>query len=82
MNTKSIRTIAVLASLALLACSRQETVGSAAPDQVKTSASTKAPEDAAPLRVAFVYVSPVGDAGWTSQHNTGRLELEKRHHGA
>ncbi len=77
MNTKSIRIIAVLASLALLACGRQETVGSAAPDQAKTSASTKAPEPAAPLKVAFVYVSPVGDAGWTSQHNTGRLELEK-----
>jgi simple sugar transport system substrate-binding protein len=29
------------------------------------------------LKVAFVYVSPVADAGWTSQHNTGRLELEK-----
>jgi simple sugar transport system substrate-binding protein len=30
-----------------------------------------------PLKVGFVYVSPVGDAGWTYQHDKGRLELEK-----
>jgi simple sugar transport system substrate-binding protein len=32
---------------------------------------------AEPLKIAFVYVSPVGDAGWTSQHDSGRKELEK-----
>lgn len=31
-----------------------------------------------PLKVGFVYVSPIGDAGWTFQHNQGRLEMEKR----
>jgi len=30
----------------------------------------------APLKVAFVYVSPVGSAGWTYQHNMGRLKME------
>jgi len=30
-----------------------------------------------PLKVAFVYVSPIGDAGWTYQHNQGRLAMEK-----
>jgi basic membrane protein A and related proteins len=29
-----------------------------------------------PLKVAFVYVSPVGQAGWTYQHDIGRQELE------
>jgi basic membrane protein A and related proteins len=29
------------------------------------------------LKVGFVYVSPVGDAGWTYQHDQGRLELER-----
>lgn len=29
------------------------------------------------LKVAFVYVSPVGDAGWTYQHDLGRREMEK-----
>jgi basic membrane protein A len=27
--------------------------------------------------IGFVYVSPIGDAGWTYQHDLGRLELEK-----
>ena len=29
------------------------------------------------LNVGFVYVSPIGDAGWTYQHDLGRLQLEK-----
>jgi basic membrane protein A len=31
----------------------------------------------APLKVGFVYVSPIGDAGWTFQHDQGRLAMEK-----
>ena len=27
--------------------------------------------------VGFVYVSPIGDAGWTYQHDLGRLQVEK-----
>jgi len=30
----------------------------------------------APLKVAFVYVTPVGQAGWTYQHDLGRREME------
>ena len=30
-----------------------------------------------PLKVAFVYLGPVGDGGWTYQHDLGRLALEK-----
>ena len=29
-----------------------------------------------PLTVGFVYVTTVGDAGWTYQHDLGRKELE------
>jgi simple sugar transport system substrate-binding protein len=32
---------------------------------------------AAPLKVAFVYVEPVGDGGWSYQHDLGRRALEK-----
>lgn len=31
----------------------------------------------AQLKVGFVYVGPVGDHGWTYQHNVGRLAVEK-----
>jgi basic membrane protein A len=30
-----------------------------------------------PLKVAFVYLGPRGDGGWTQQHDMGRLGLEK-----
>jgi len=30
-----------------------------------------------PLKVAFVYVSPIGEAGWTYQHEQGRLAMHK-----
>jgi basic membrane protein A and related proteins len=30
-----------------------------------------------PLKVAFIYVSPIGDAGWTYQHDQGRQYMEK-----
>ncbi len=29
-----------------------------------------------PLKVGFVYVSPIGEAGWTWQQDIGRLEME------
>ena len=31
----------------------------------------------APLKIGFVYVSPIGEAGWTFQHDTGRKEMER-----
>jgi simple sugar transport system substrate-binding protein len=30
-----------------------------------------------PLKVAFVYVSPVGEAGWSYQHDQGRKQMEQ-----
>ena len=38
------------------------------------AASTSAQE---PLKIGFVYVSPIGDAGWTYQHDIARKEMEK-----
>lgn len=46
-----------------------------------TALATFAADGAAaqpPLKVAFVYVSPVGTAGWTYQHNMGRLAMESK----
>ena len=33
---------------------------------------------AEPVKVGFVYVGPVGDHGWTYQHDQGRLAVEKQ----
>ncbi len=35
-----------------------------------------APASAEPLKVGFVYVSPIGEAGWTWQQDTGRREMQ------
>src|SRR5262245_24379619 len=39
--------------------------------------AAQAPKAGEPLKIGFVYVSPIGDAGWTFQHDTGRKEKEK-----
>ncbi|SFP88543.1 BMP family ABC transporter substrate-binding protein [Tranquillimonas alkanivorans] len=30
-----------------------------------------------PLKVGFIYVGPIGDGGWTYEHNEGRLAVEE-----
>ena len=39
--------------------------------------TSHAQRTATPLKVAFVYVTPVGQAGWTYQHDLGRREMER-----
>jgi simple sugar transport system substrate-binding protein len=41
------------------------------------STRSEAQPAAAPLKVAFVYVSPIGEAGWSYQHEQGRLAMQK-----
>ena len=40
------------------------------------AAQAQAPA-ASPLKIGFIYVSPVGDAGWTSQHDMARKAMEQ-----
>src|SRR5215475_12087137 len=32
----------------------------------------------APLKMAWIYVGPIGDGGWTYAHDLGRKEVEKK----
>src|SRR4051812_29558108 len=41
-------------------------------------AAFSAAQAAEPLKVAFVYVEPVGDSGWSYQHDIARRALEKQ----
>ena len=62
-------------SVLAMACGRQEPP--AAP-KVEARAEVKSePKKAEPLKVGFVYVSPIGDAGWTTQHNRGREQMQQ-----
>lgn len=58
--------------LLLAACSKEPAGGS----RSQASAEALAPD--APLKVAFSYVGPVGDAGWTFAHDTGRKALAEK----
>jgi basic membrane protein A len=42
-----------------------------------SAAAAPAPGTPPALKVGFVYVSPIGDAGWTFQHDQARLALEQ-----
>jgi len=64
----------MLQNLARGACAAMLAVASALGSSA-ASAQNAAP--AHPLKVAFVYVSPIGDAGWTYQHEQGRLAMQK-----
>lgn len=44
---------------------------------VAPALALSAAASAEPLKIGFVYVSPIGDAGWTWQQDTGRKEMEK-----
>ena len=62
-----IKTMALTAaaSAALLGCAKKE--------ESKPAAAAKAD----PLKIAFAYVGPVGDGGWTFAHDNGRKAIEK-----
>ena len=75
-----------LAALATLAgCSKEEkTTTVAAPAGTTTTttstsmvASAPAMTASGPLKIAFAYVGPVGDGGWTFAHDNARKALEK-----
>lgn len=40
-----------------------------------TAAGAQAPAE--PLKVGFVYVTPIGEAGWSYQHEQGRLAMQQ-----
>lgn len=84
MNVTRRITLAALAAgaaLTLWGCGKSN---EGAGDKTAAPAASSAPAAAAPapanepLKVAFVYVGPVGDAGWTYAHDAGRKEVEAK----
>jgi basic membrane protein A and related proteins len=65
---------ALAASAALVGCGKKE---EAKPAAAPAAAAPAAAAKAEPLKIAFAYVGPVGDAGWTFAHDLGRKEVEK-----
>ncbi len=65
--------ITALAATALVGCGKKEEAAPA-PAASAASAAAAKPE---PLKIAFAYVGPVGDGGWTFAHDNGRKAIEK-----
>lgn len=66
--------LSAVAAAALMGCGKKE---EAAPAPAAAPAA-EAPAKAEPLKIAFLYVSPIGDGGWTYQHELGRRTLQEK----
>jgi simple sugar transport system substrate-binding protein len=60
--------LAAAVALTLAGCGKKEEPAPKAPEPVK----------AEQLKVGFIYVGPVGDAGWTFAHDNGRKHIEQK----
>ena len=65
--------VSAVAAAALLGCGKKQ---EAAPATAAAPAAAT-PAKASPLKIAFAYVGPVGDGGWTFAHDNGRKAVEK-----
>ena len=70
-----VASLAAVASVTLLGCSKKEEAAQA--PAAAPAASAAAPAKPAPLKIAFIYVGPVGDGGWSFAHDNARKALEK-----
>ena len=70
-----VAALSAVAAAALVGCGKKE---EAKPVEApKPVASAPAPAKPEPLKIAFAYVGPVGDGGWTFAHDNGRKAVEK-----
>ncbi|WP_311222698.1 MULTISPECIES: BMP family ABC transporter substrate-binding protein [unclassified Acidovorax] len=67
--------LSAVAAAALAGCGKKEEPAAA---PAATPAPAAAPAAAnTPLKIAFAYVGPVGDGGWSFAHDNGRKAIEK-----
>ncbi len=63
------------AAAALVGCGKKEETAPVA--AAPASAASAAPAKPEPLKIAFAYIGPVGDGGWTFAHDNARKAVEK-----
>ncbi len=64
---------ALAATAALVGCGKKEEV----PVAAAPASAASAPAKAEPLKIAFAYLGPAGDHGWTYAHDNARKAIEK-----
>jgi len=65
------------AAAALVGCSKKEETTTVVTAPAASAAPAPAAAASGPLKIAFAYVGPVGDGGWTFAHDNGRKAMEK-----
>ncbi len=65
------------AALMLSACGQKEEPKKVEAPVAPPVAAAPAPAKPDPMKIAFVYVGPVGDHGWSYAHDIGRKAIEK-----
>ena len=77
LNKRSLLKTAALSALAaaaLAGCGKKdEAPAAAAPAPAPAAAA-----EAGKLKIGFMYVSPIGDGGWTFQHDLGRKAIQEK----
>jgi basic membrane protein A len=69
--------LCLFGALALSGCGKKPSSEAApAPTATAAAAPASAAAEPGPLKIAFAYVGPVGDAGWTYAHDRGRKAIE------
>jgi basic membrane protein A len=69
--------LSAVAAAALAGCGKKEEAAPAAPAAAPAASAPAA--KAEPLKIAFAYVGPVGDGGWTYAHDNGRKAVQKEY---
>ena len=68
--------LSALAATALVACGKKDEPAPA-PAVVAPPAAEAPAASTGPLKIAFAYIGPVGDGGWSYAHDNARKALEK-----
>lgn len=87
LNTKRSRLkrtgwIALATGAALVGCGKKDEApapDAAAPASAPVAAASAAPAASAPLKVAFAYLGPAGDHGWTFAHDQAVKAVQKEY---
>ena len=71
-----VAALSAVAAAALVGCGKKEEPAPAPAPAPAPVTEAPAPK-AEPLKIAFAYVGPVGDGGWSFAHDNGRKAIEK-----
>lgn len=72
-----VAALTAVAAAALVGCGKKEEPAAAAPAPAPAPVASAPAPKPEPLKIAFAYVGPVGDGGWSFAHDNGRKVIEK-----